>query len=44
MIARVLITRSLRHSGAISEVALLPEDASIPAAPMLSAIPELSSF
>ena len=38
----VLTTRSLHHSGAILEAALLFEDASISAAPMLSVIPELS--
>ena len=41
MMTHVLAIRSLHHSGVISEVALLPEDASIPVAPTLSTILEL---
>ena len=44
MMTRVQSTRSLRHSGAIPEAALLLEDAFIPTALMLSAILELPHF
>jgi len=40
----VLANRSHRHSGAIPEAAPLPEDASIPIAPMFLAISEIPLF
>jgi len=44
MMPRVQATKSLRHSEAIPETARRPEDTSILAASILSAIPEFAAI